>query len=297
MDLREGQRRATARQASTAEQASAVRRTVKIATRPSGRGRTRGNSTILIGADLLGVIATFKGPAPLTGIAAAAGMSPSRAYRYLRGLCDSGLLEQNTASGLYEFGPKLVDLGLAAINRMDPVMQATGMLPALTNTIGLVSIISVWGTHGPTAIRCEQGDLVAPIRVREGAVLPMLHTAAGKIFLAYMPEPVTAPMLSREIAEWNARNTADNALSPVDVESIRQEVRRHGYARTAGTYNPVLASLAAPIFDRDGNLVLSLTVTGVKGSFDSSAKGPVVDRMLEAAAAVSRKLGHRADER
>ena len=263
--------------------------------RKSTRSLTRGNSTIVIGAGLLSVVAGFKGPAPLTSIASAAGMSPSRAYRYLRGLCDSGLLEQNQPSGLYDLGPQILDLGLAAINRMDPVQQATSVLPDLTNSVGLVSIISVWGTHGPTAIRCEQGNLVAPVRIREGAVLPMLRTAAGKIFLAYMPAPVIQPFIEREIAEWNAANAAKDALSTDNVEPIRAEVRKRGIARAVGTYNPVLASLAAPIFDREGALQLSLTVTGVKGSFDTSAKGPVVRKLLDAAQTVSRKLGYKAE--
>jgi DNA-binding IclR family transcriptional regulator len=264
-------------------------------TRKPPRVLTRGNSTILIGADLLGVVAGFKGPAPLTSIAAAANMSPSRAYRYLRGLCDSGLLEQTQPSGLYDLGPRILDLGLAAINRMDPVMQATAIMPELTDEVGLVSIITVWGTHGPTAIRCEQGNLAAPVRTREGAVLPMLHTAAGKIFLAYMPPAVTDPMVAREIAEWNAHNTEKDFLSPDSAAAIRDEVRKRGVARALGTYNPLLASLAAPIFNRDGGLELSLTVTGVKGSFDSSTKGPVARRLLDAAQAVSRKLGYKDD--
>jgi DNA-binding IclR family transcriptional regulator len=272
--------------------------TIKVSkkTKPP-RALTRGNSTILIGADLLGVVAGFKGPAPLTSIASAANMSPSRAYRYLRGLCDSGLLEQTQPSGLYDLGPKILDLGLAAINRMDPVMQATAIMPELTDDIGLVSIITVWGTHGPTAIRCEQGNLAAPVRIREGAVLPMLHTAAGKIFLAYMPPAVTDPMVAREIAEWNAHNTQKDALSPDSAAIIRDEVRKRGVARAFGTYNPLLTSLAAPIFNRDGGLELSLTVIGVKGSFDSSTKGPVARRLLDAAQAVSRKLGYKVDGR
>lgn len=265
--------------------------------RKSTRELTRGNSTILIGANLLSVVAAFRGPTPLTSIASAANMSPSRAYRYLRGLCDSGLLEQNQPSGLYDLGPKILDLGLSAINRMDPVMQAAAVMPELTDAVGLVSIISVWGTHGPTAIRCEQGNLVAPVRIREGAVLPMLHTAAGKVFLAYMPPAVTDPMIAREIAEWNAHNTEKDMLTREAIAPIRDEVRRRGVARALGTYNPVLASLAAPIFNREGGLELSLTVTGVKGSFDASTKGPVAQRLLDAARTVSRKLGYKAEGR
>jgi hypothetical protein len=42
---------------------------------------------------------------------------------------------------------------------------------------------------------------------------------------------------------------------------------------------------------------LSLTVTGVKGSFDNSVKGPVVRKLLDAAQTVSRKLGYKSDGR
>jgi hypothetical protein len=68
----------------------------------SPRADSRGNSTILIGADLLRAVAQFGGPTSLTSISQATGMSPSRTYRYLRGLCDSGLMEQVQRSGLYD---------------------------------------------------------------------------------------------------------------------------------------------------------------------------------------------------
>ena len=48
--------------------------------------RARGNSSIETGTHLLSVIARFSGPITLGAIAEAAGLTPSRTYRYLRGL-------------------------------------------------------------------------------------------------------------------------------------------------------------------------------------------------------------------
>ena len=110
---------------------------------------TRGNSTIVIGARLLGVVSQFDGPTTLTRIAEAAAMSPSRAYRYLRGLVDSGLVEQDSSSGRYDLGPEVLRLGLAAISRIDPVRQAIAMLPDLTERTGLVSTLAIWVPTAP----------------------------------------------------------------------------------------------------------------------------------------------------
>jgi DNA-binding IclR family transcriptional regulator len=252
---------------------------------------TRGNSTILIGANLISVVAGFNGPAPLTAIAAQMRMSPSRAYRYLRGLCDCGFLEQDRPSGHYDLGPQMINLGLTAISRMDPVRQAALSMPALADATGLVSAISVWGSHGPTAIRAEHGNLIAPVRVREGLHLPLLTSAAGKVFLTYMPQSVTAELLEKELAEWNARNSGRNRITPAKVDSLCAEVRRHGLARAIGTHHPMLAMMAAPVFNREGVLELAITLIGIKGSFDISLRGGPAKQLLATAHSVSGKLG------
>ncbi|MFM2129414.1 MAG: hypothetical protein RL477_960, partial [Pseudomonadota bacterium] len=174
---------------------------------------TRGNSTLVTGARLLGVVAGFAGPTSLTRIAQAAGMSPSRAYRYLRALVDSGFVEQDALSGRYDLGPEVLRLGLAAISRIDPVRLAMAALPDLSERTGLVSTLSLWGSHGPTVIRCEHATLSAPIRIREGLLLTLLTTAAGNLFMAYEADQLTAPLLAREIPEWNARHNGKDTMT------------------------------------------------------------------------------------
>ena len=252
--------------------------------------RSRGNSTIVTGARLLRVVAGFDGPAPLTRIADRGKMSPSRAYRYLRGLEESGLIAQDPTSGLYDLGPEVLDLGLAAISRIDPVRYAVSALPRLTERTGLVSIISVWGSHGPTVIRCEHANLTAPIRIREGIILPLLFTAAGNIFLAHLPEAMTRPFITRETREWNAQHKGDK-MTKTRIAKIRKSVARDGFARAIGLRTPMHANVAAPVFDRDGKLELVITLIGVQGSFDADPGGAPAQALRETAEAVSRKLG------
>jgi DNA-binding IclR family transcriptional regulator len=256
-----------------------------------GRVRSPGNSTIATGARLLGVVARFDGPATLTRIAAESGMLPSRAYRYLRGLCDAGLLEQESASGRYDLGPETLNLGLAAISRIDPVRQALGVLPMLAEETGLAALISVWGSHGPTVIRCEHANLTAPIRIREGLILPLLQTAAGNLFLAHETPAMTEEILDREVKEWNALHKAKGAMTRARIEEIKSTVRKRGLARTIGLRTPIHANLAAPVFGHDGKLELVITLIGVKGTFNTSYTGAPAKKLAAAAKALSHKLG------
>jgi DNA-binding IclR family transcriptional regulator len=260
---------------------------------PRGKGRSRspGNSTIATGARLLIVVAGLNGPATLTRIAAASGMLPSRAYRYLRGLCDAGLLSQERSSGRYDLGPETLNLGLAAISRIDPVRQALAILPMLTEETGLASLISVWGSHGPTVIRCEHANLTAPIRIREGLILPLLQTAAGNLFLAHESEAATAELLAREVHDWNLVHKGKGRMTAARIEEIRSDVRKRGAARTIGLRTSVHANLAAPVFGHDGKLELVITLIGVRGTFNTAFTGPPAKKLLAAAKDLSRKIG------
>ena len=265
-----------------------------IAKRASGKDLTRGNATLVVGARLLNVVADFNGPTTLTAIARKAAMSPSRAYRYLRGLTDAGLVEQSERTGLYDLGPQVLSLGLKALGRLDPLRIAITALPDLTETTGLVSVITVWGSHGPTAVRCEHGNIEAPIRIREGIALSLFKTSAGKVFLTYWPEAELQPVMERELAERAHERTTEKEAAELTeraIAQIKKRVVQQGVAKSLGTQNPMYASLAAPVFDRDGKLQFVISLIGVQKTFDFSTGGEPARMLRDAAAALSEKLG------
>lgn len=250
-----------------------------------------GSRTILAGLVLLQAVSQMKEPATLTEIAKAMGMSASRAYRYLKSLTQAEFLKHDTSTGRYDIGLASIELGLAATARLDAVRLATDMMRPLTDATGLVSLLSVWGSNGPTVIKSEQGDLETAVRIREGANLSLPITAVGRIFLSYLAPGEIKPFLQRDIEAWNATAAKTQRLGPAEIAKLQDEVRQHGLSRASGIRNPAVAALAAPVFAQDGRLAMCLALTGLIGSFDMSYDAAPAVQLKTMAQRLSRMLG------
>jgi DNA-binding IclR family transcriptional regulator len=250
---------------------------------------SHGIRSIVVGVKLLNTLASLGRPAPLSEIATAAGMSPTRTHRYLLGLAGTRLVEQNPVSGRYDLGPQIVELGVTALGRVDAVRLATDILAGLSERTRLASLICVWGTNGPTVIRWEQADLASAVRIREGRNLSLLRSASGRVFLAYEKAATVEPFVKRELASWSAAQ--GKPMSPKQVEALRHEIRRQGLGRNVGEEGGNLAALSAPVFDANGRLALCVTIISSLGSFSPDYDGPEARTLKSAAAELSRRLG------
>lgn len=248
-----------------------------------------GNRSIVNAVNLLRVIASLGRPSTLSEIAAAAGMSTPRAHRYLLGLANTRLVDHCPIRGRYDLGSEIVELGVAALGRVDAVRFAADALMPLAEETGLAALMTVWGTNGPTVIRCEQAQLQSAVRVREGRVLSMLSSASGRVFLTYLPEPLVAPFLERELKDRRRQDPLGAAGK--SLEAIRAEVRRHEIARGVGEENPGIAAIGAPVFDANGRLALCIGLVNAIGAFDTSYKGQPATILRRTAGEVSRRLG------
>lgn len=250
-----------------------------------------GIRSIVVGVALLNKLAAIGRPATLSEIATAAGMSPTRTHRYLLGLADTRLVEQNPVSGRYDLGSQIVELGVTALGRVDAVRMATDVLTELSERTRLASLISVWGTNGPTVIRWEQADLASAVRIREGRNLPLLRSASGRVFLTYQKPTTAEPFIKRELAEWNTTHGKAEQIGPKQVEALRDDVRRTGLGRNIGEEGNNLAALSAPVFDASGRIVLTITLISSLGSFSPDYDGPEAVALKSVAADLSRRLG------
>jgi len=107
-----------------------------------------GNTTVLIGLDLLKHIAAARRPLALSEIADQLDMSASRTHRYLSSLQHAGFVRKNTGTGHYDMGPATIEIGIAAMERVDGAQVAADIMKDLTNKTGLCSYLCVWGSNG-----------------------------------------------------------------------------------------------------------------------------------------------------
>ncbi|MDB5943389.1 MAG: transcriptional regulator, IclR family-like protein [Ramlibacter sp.] len=253
-----------------------------------------GIQSVEVGFGLLDVLGKAAGPLMLRDLAAAAGMSAAKAHRYLVSFQRLELVAQDAISTRYDLGPAALKLGLASLSRIDAVKLARERVPQIMEQIGGHTLaLAVWGNHGPTIIHWEESPYTVTVNLRLGDVMPLLTSATGRCFAAYVSREAIAPMLKEEITRSQKLGRTDLPSSMAQARQLLDEVRQRGAARVVDTLLPGIVGFCAPVFDSDGHMVLGIVAVGSAGTFDPEWKG-AVDRPLRAAASqLSSDLGWR----
>lgn len=227
---------------------------------------------------------------PLSRIAADSGLQPSKTHRYLVSLLRTGLVSQEVGTGLYNLGPAARRLGVEALRRVDEVGTASRHACALRDRTGHTVYLAVWTDAGPSLVRQDHGWHPLPILVRVGSILPITDSSLGRAFLAYLPEPLTRPILQ---AQQQRKETS--TLSTNRLAEILAEVRRTGLAAVRGSVITGLNVMSSPVFGPGGSLEVVIGVA-MPARFDGDLDvRRVGDELLATARAVSAELGS-ADE-
>jgi DNA-binding IclR family transcriptional regulator len=250
------------------------------------RPARQGIQSVEIAMTVLDALEAAGGPASLTQLAAASGMQPSKVHRYLVSLVRSGLVTQSPRSSLYDFGPALRRLGAESLRRMDEVSLVSEHLPALRDLTGYSVNLAVWGDHGPVVVRWDYGTHVLPVTVRIGATMQLLSSSIGRVYLAFLPESLTGPILREQQAD-----TGSNAVSSAAQQSIKAEVRRAGVAVISGTVVPGVVSVAAPVFTTAEALPLAVSIALPARQASAGELDRVTAALLDATRAMSSELG------
>jgi len=117
--------------------------------------RQRRIQSIEVGMRVLDVLTEAGQALPLKEVAQRAAMPPGKAHPYLVSFMNVGLVKQHPLTGLYELGPKALQLGLAALEQLDPLTEASGEAAQLAADSGLSVALVVRGNLGPTVVRLD----------------------------------------------------------------------------------------------------------------------------------------------
>lgn len=251
-----------------------------------------GIQSVEVGFALLEVLSKAPGALMLRDLAAAAGMSAAKAHRYLVSFQRLQLVVQDAGSTRYDLGPAALKLGLASLSRLDAVKLARERIGELKERIGHTVAMAVWGNHGPTIVHWEESPQAVTVNLRLGDVMPLLSSATGRCFAAYLSREAITPLLKEEIARAQKQRRADVPASLAQARALLDEVRQRGAARVVDTLLPGIVGFCAPVFDSDGHIALGMVALGPIGTFDPEWGG-AIDRPLRAAAnQLSSDLGY-----
>lgn len=223
------------------------------------------------------------------------GLSRSTTHRYIATLAALGYLQQDAETKRYRLGPRVLDLGFAAINSMDIRELSVPHLQALSDVTGFtVNMAILDGADVVYIERCRtsrSGQREIDLNLHVGSRLPAYCTAMGKALLAFVPKERLDQLLDGIDLVARGPNTITKRTALLaELERVR--------ALDIAVNNEELAyglrSIASPIRSRGGDVVaaLNLAVHRSMVSMDDLVEryGPQV---RQTAAAVSAELGHR----
>jgi DNA-binding IclR family transcriptional regulator len=227
-------------------------------------GKKNGIHSVEVAAEILLQLSYFRQPTSLKALSERCQLSPSKVHRYLSSLTKLGLIFQGQKSGYYSLGRNAVSLGLAAIQQIDQVDDVMEELASLVREINCHVALTVWSKTGPTIIRWERSDdsLVVPLQL--GQVLPVLHSASGRVFAAFLDASLTRELIALERQAYgDSKRQTDEEL-----QSTLAEVRQNRCAVSKGEVESETTAISTPVVDWQDSPILVITAIVSKNSDD-----------------------------
>jgi DNA-binding IclR family transcriptional regulator len=223
----------------------------------------------------------------VTELAGELDIHKSTAHRLLATLKDRGLVEQDPSTELYRLGMGMVLLAGAVTAELDIVRTARPICQQLSRETQETVTITV--LEGDDAVIIDQ--VSSPSSVVSvnwtGQHTPLHCTSDGKVLLAHLPPARQQALLARPLRRYTERTIVDPAALLAQLEAIR----RAGYGFTVGELEIGLNAVAAPIRSSGGAVIASVGISGPSFRVTAEALPTLGRAAIEAAAAISRRMG------
>jgi DNA-binding IclR family transcriptional regulator len=242
-------------------------------------------------ARAIALLKTFNDAQPewvLSELAQATGLNKTTAFRLLAALEAEGLIMRNPLSGGYRLGLELVAMGGCA-TRSNPLRAVSRpVLESLAQECDEAATLEV--LTGAHVLVVDEVPSRHPMGMSQdvGRRLPAHATATGKLLLAYLAATSGEP-------DWHlplARLTERTVVDPLQLRSQFEQIRQQGTAQTVEELEPGFVAIAAPVYDRERQVVAAVSVGGSSLRLTPERVPAVTALVQMAARQISRQLGY-----
>jgi DNA-binding IclR family transcriptional regulator len=214
------------------------------------------------------------------------GTPTSTGYRHIKTLQSTGFVTR-VGGGSYMLGPRVLELD-RTMRLSDPIYVAGGpVIAGLRRETGKSAVLSTLYSDSVVGVCRELAPDGPPDLFDRGQRRPLVAGASAKAILAYLP-----PHQLRRIFGKHAADIAGAGLggSWDEFKRALRAIRQAGFVMTIAEYHPDIASIAAPIFNGQeevlGSLMLAISLH--HPTFTEFAA--LAPRVVEAAREISRQI-------
>jgi DNA-binding IclR family transcriptional regulator len=147
------------------------------------------------------------------------------------------------------------------IDQIDDVMEE---LAILVKEINCHVALTVWSKTGPTIIRWERSDDSLAVPLQLGQVLPILHSASGRVFAAFLDSSLTRELIAQERQSYGDSHKQTDE----ELKATLTEVRQNRCAVSKGEVESETTAISTPVVDWQDSPILVITAIVSKNSDD-----------------------------
>ncbi|MCX5329119.1 MULTISPECIES: IclR family transcriptional regulator [unclassified Streptomyces] len=230
-----------------------------------------------------------RGEAGVSEVAGEIDVHKSTAFRLLGALEARGLVEQAGERGKYRLGFGIVRLAGAVTGRIDITQQGRPICERLAEEIGETVNIAVMQEHYAINLYQVRGPGAITAHNWVGQLTPLHATSSGKILLAHMPTKERTTLLTETGMK---KVTARTITAKTKLEKNLADARERGYAFTLEELEIGLHAMAAPVRNRDGEVIAALSASGPAYRFTEERLHEVSPVLLKGAEEISHRMGY-----
>ncbi|MEE4024067.1 IclR family transcriptional regulator [Gordonia sp. PKS22-38] len=218
----------------------------------------------------------------LNELTTVSGMNKTTVHRLMATLIHAGWVDR-TDEGAYRIGLRVFEIGSSALEELDIRSAARAYMSDLAEAFGDTAYLMVPAEQGAVCIdRVEGHNTLVVAGINVGTVIPY-HAAAGPTVMLANSDKLRDRWIREGLTAFTDRTL-------VDVGALREHldaVRRNGYSVSNADYLDGVAAVAAPIFDRTGTLIASISIGGRVEAFQGDDLSAKIERVRDAAARIS----------
>jgi len=233
----------------------------------------------------LDVLLCFTGKSEwgLTEIAAQIGLHKSTVHRLLATLEGRGFIVRDDATEKYRLGLRILELSSNLSHDGDLSVVLLPYMVNLRDQLGETVSLYVRDRGERVRIQAVQSEQAIRRVAVVGARLPLSVGASSKVLMAFADPSVRQAVMADPA--WP--HTIDKAKYADQLE----EIRARGYATSFEEREPGAAAVAAPIFNRSGQPIAALAVSGPSNRLTPEAMHLHAPAIMEAAKRMGPLLG------
>ena len=215
-------------------------------------------------------------------------MSKSTVYRFLQTMKMLGYVSQEGETDKYALTLKLFELGATSLEHVDLVDLCDKEMQLISQQTNEALHLGALDENAIIYIHKIDSGYNLRMQSRIGRRNPLYSTAIGKVLLAYRSEEFTRNALEGVDFVKHTDKTLEN------IDQLLSELKaviEQAFAEDNEEQEPGLRCMAAPVFDRFGNVIAGLSISLPTIRFDEKRKSYYVELLQNASRKVSEQLG------